>query len=438
MFDEITPEEIKAGRKALLDGWGSRPNVILVKAQGAKVWDIQGKEYIDCTSQAWVNNIGGCHPEVIEAVKEQIEKLSHAWYSWDTIPLLLLCKKLAEIAPGNLNKVNLCLDGSLAVESAMKLAMKNKLGRKYFIVMNSGYHGRSLATLATSWVDPQIFSAFPHYMENALRVPEAYCYRCPLGLEYPQCNLRCTKCLENTITKGANGGVIAVMVEPIQGNGTQLSFPLEWHKRVKEICVRHEVLLIWDEVQTGFGRVGKMFAAELYGITPDILVFGKGVGGGFPLAGIIADEALRGYDAGENAFTFGHSPSSLVAALANIKVLEEGILLKRCGELNEYIINRLLEMQRKYEIIGDIRGPGLAIGVELVKDRESKEPAIEEAAKIAQMAFTKGVIFGVSKYADMGHVLKIKPPLVITDEEVEKVLKVFEKCISRVSNHLSS
>ena len=179
-----------------------------------------------------------------------------------------------------------------------------------------------------------------------------------------------------------------------------------------------------------------MFATELYGITPDILVFGKGVAGGFPLAGIIADEALRGYDAGEDAFSFGHSPFSLVAALANIKVLEQGTLLKRCIELNDYITNYLLEMQKKYEIIGDVRGPGLAIGIELVKNRESKEPAIDEAAKIARVAFTEGVIFGVSKYANMGHVLKIKPPLVITDEEIEIVLEVFKKSVSKVSNRL--
>lgn len=437
MFDKITSEEVKAGRKALLEGWGDRPNVIIAKAKGAKFWDIDGNEYIDCTSQAWSNNIGASHPRIVEGVKEAIEKISHVWYSFDSIPLLLLCKKMAEIAPGNLNKVDFCLEGSLAVESAMKLAMKNKRGRRYFITMDHGYHGRSLATLDTSWVDYQIASSFPHYMGNTLKVPEAYCYRCPLDLRYPECALRCTQCVEDTICKRANGGVIAVILEPVQGNGAQLSFPVEWHKRIKEICVKYDVLLIWDEIQTGFGRCGAMFAVDLYGVTPDILVFGKGAGGGFPLAGIVANENLKGFGAGENAFTFGHFPPSLVAALMTIEVLEEGTLLRRCNELNDFIIDHLRDMQKRYEIIGDIRGPGLNIGIELVKDRKTKEPAIEETQEIVGMAFSKGVFLSRTKYANRGNVLKIKPPLVITDREVERVLHVLEDCFCEISKRKS-
>jgi len=430
MFNEIASEEILAGRKALLDGWGARPDIIITRAKGAKLWDDEGKEYIDCTSQAFSLNIGANHPEVMEAVKDQLERASHIAYNLDSVPLLLLTRKLAQIAPGDLNRVNFCLEGSLASESAMKLAMKNRPKCRYFIVFEHSYHGRNLLTMAASWTDPK--NPFSYFTENIIKVPEAYCYRCSFSLSYPSCQLKCARFLEETVEKTANAGVVAVMMEPVQGNGGQISFPPKFHREVRQICSRHGILLIWDEIQTGFGRVGKMFAAELYRVVPDILIFAMAVAGGFPLAGIIVRASLKGFDAGENAFTFAHFPPSLVASLATIDILEKRGLLKRCNELNQYITGRLRNLQEKYEIIGDIRDPGLAIGIELVKDRNSKEPAIEEANQVVELGLQRGVMFGISKYRGLGNVVKIKPPLVISDEEVESVLSVFEECIEEV------
>ena len=308
MFETLTLEEILTGRKALMDGWGGRPGIIITRAKGAKLWDSEGREYIDCTSQAFSLNIGANHPRVIEAVREQLEKATHIVYHLDSFPSLTLTRKLTQLAPGDLNRVNFCLEGSLASESAMKLAIKNRPGCKYFIVFEHGYHGRNLPTMAVSWTDPR--PSFSYFKENVIKVPEAYCYRCKFNLSYPSCNLECARFLEETIEKNKKEGIIAVMMEPVQGNGGQISFPPEFHQKVREICDRHNVLLIWDEVQTGFGRVGKMFAAELYKVVPDILVFGKAVAGGFPLAGIIARDKLKSFDAGENAFTFAHFPLS--------------------------------------------------------------------------------------------------------------------------------
>ena len=431
MYDRISESEISAGRKVLMGGWGGRPNLIVTRIEGAKFWDDQGREYIDCTSQAFSLNLGALHPKVIEAAKQQMERMTHILYHLDSIPLLLLSKKIAEIAPGDLNRVSFCLEGSMASEMAMKLAMKNKPDRRYFVTFDHAFHGRSLSTIAASWVDP--WNSFPYYMENIVRVPEAYCYRCVFGLEYPSCDLRCAQYLEDTIKRRVNGGVVGVMMEPVQGNGGQISFPPEFHKRVREICTKNNVLLIWDEVQTGFGRVGEMFAADLYDVVPDILIFGKGVAGGFPLAGIIARDKLQSWGTGENAFTFAHFTPSLVAALTTIEILKEGKPLERCRKLNTYIIGRLMKMKEEYDIIGDARGLGLAIGVELVKNRETKEPAIEEANEIVEMGLEKGVMFGISRYGRLGNVIKIKPPLVITDEEIEKVLSVLEKCILQIS-----
>ncbi len=433
MFDKITSDEILLGRKALLDGWGGRPGIIVTRAKGAKLWDSEGKEYIDCTSQAFSLNIGANHPKVIEAVKKQLGKATHIAYHLDSVPLLLLTRKLAQIAPGDLNRVNFCLEGSLASESAMKIAMKNQPECRYFVVFEHGYHGRNLPTMAASWTDPE--NSFSYFKENVIKVPEAYCYRCKFNLSFPSCNLECARFLEETIEKEKDAGVIAVMMEPVQGNGGQISFPPEFHREVRKICDRQDILLIWDEVQTSFGRVGKMFAAELYQVVPDILVFGKAVAGGFPLAGIIVRDNLKRFDAGENAFTFAHFPLSLVAALATIDVLEEGKLLERCNRLNQHIIAHLTNLQEKYEIIGDVRGPGLAIGIELVKDRDSKEPAVKEANELVKLGLERGVMFGISKYGGLGNVIKIKPPLVISDEEVERVLSVFEGCIAEVQRH---
>jgi 4-aminobutyrate aminotransferase-like enzyme len=430
MFDEIAYDEILEGRKALLDGWGGRPGIIITRAKGARLWDSQGKEYIDCTSQAFSLNIGANHPRVIEEVRKQLKKATHIAYHLDSVPLLSLTRKLAQIAPGDLNRVNFCLEGSLASESAMKLAMKNRPGSRFFIVFEHGYHGRNLSTMAISWIDPE--NPFSYFKENVIRVPEAYCYRCRFNLSYPSCSFECVRFLEETMEKNKDKGIIALMMEPVQGNGGQISFPPEFHRRVREVCDRQGVLLIWDEIQTAFGRVGKMFAAELYQVVPDILVFGKAVAGGFPLAGIIIRDNLKGFSAGENAFTFAHFPLSLVAACATIDILEEEKLLERCNRLNEHIIAHLKNLQEKYEIIGDVRGPGLAIGVELVKDRDTKEPAVKEANRMVRLGLEEGVMLGISKYRGLGNVIKIKPPLVISDEEVEKVLSVFEECIKEV------
>ena len=434
MYDTISKEEIASGRKALMGGWfgEGRPNLILVKAQGARNWDNEGNEYLDCTSQAFALGVGACHPMVIKAVEEQLKKITHTTYGLDNIPLLLLAGRLAEMAPGDLNRVNFCLSGSMAVEGAMKIALENrKDSARYFITLENGYHGRSFATLAASFTDPD--PAYSSYMENIIKVPEAYCYRCAFGLEYPACNLRCATFIEETIQRRAPGGVAGLIMEPISGNGGQVCFPQEFYKEVREICTRNNVTLIWDEIQTGFGRIGKMFASELYDVVPDVLVFGKGVSGGFPLSGFIARENLEGFKTARHSFTFAHSPISLIAALATIEALKEEKLVERAEKLGRYITERLEKMKEKYSIIGDIRGPGLMIGIELVKDRNTKEPAIDEAHRVGESGLEKGVMFGLTKYVRMGNTLKIKPPMVITNDEVEEALSVFEECISEVS-----
>lgn len=431
MYEKTTPEEIEAGRRALLSGSvGGELPLMVAKARGASLWDHTGKEYIDCTSQAWTLIVGACHPKVIAAVREQLDYFTHVRTSFETLPKLLLSKKLAELAPGDLNRVTYSLHGSTAIEGAMKLALRHYPGRRFFVTPWDNFSGRTLAGMGLSYPHPHPFLDYAGY---SVRVPQGYCYRCAYELKYPGCELFCVKMMGKFIENAIDGKPVALIMEPIQGSGGMIDFPKPYYQAVRELCDRHDMLLIFDEMQTGFGRVGRMFASELYGVVPDILVFGKAVGGGFPLAGSISREHVAGFKPADHSFTFAHFPVSMVAALATLKVLEEEKLLERVEKLNDFFTSSLLELKERYEIIGDVRGPGLMIGIELVRDRQTKEPAREESYRFEKEGLKRGVLFGTSKYSGMGNVVKIKPPAVITDAQAEKVMQVFEEVLQVVS-----
>jgi len=431
MYESVSEEDLNAGRKALLSGAvGAAVSKIYAKARGAKFWTDDGMEYIDCTSQAWSLGVGACHPTVMEAVKAQLDYFTHVRTNFDTVPKLLLSKKLAEIAPGDLNRVAYCLHGTTAVEGAMKLALRNRPGRKYFVTLWDGYAGRTLATIDLTYPHP---TPFLDYTGHKIRLPQAYCYRCAYERAYPECDLFCVKMMDKFIANALDGQPVALFMEPIQASGGMIPFPKPYYQAVRQLCDRHDMLLVWDEIQTAFGRVGEMFAAKLYDTVPDILVFGKSIGGGFPLAGSLQREHLRGFEPGDHSFTFAHFPISMVAGLATLKAIEEENHLENCRRMGTYFTERLLELKAKYELIGDVRGPGLMIGIELVRNRETKEPAGEESYRFVEEGFKRGVLFGHAKYAGMGNVVKIKPPLVITDAQAERVMEVFEKVTQLLS-----
>ena len=434
MSDSVSPKDIKAGKKALLSGWGEMTDLTVVSGKGASFCDIEGKEYIDCTSQAWSLITGFNHPRIVKVVREQLEKFTHTRSTFYTLPQLLLAKKLSEIAPGEgenkLKRVSFSLHGSVATEGALKLALNRKPGK--FMALYDGFHGRTLASMSVSWPHPN--TSYSSYMGQVVRVPRAYCYRCSFALEYPSCNLQCASFTEEAITKAPDAPISAFIMEPVQGNGGQVMFPPAYHKRIREICTKHDILLIYDEIQTSFARMPTMFACQMYDVVPDIVTYGKSVGGGFPLAGTLSSEKLPKFTAGDHGFTFGHFSLSLVAALENIKIIEDEKLLERSKDLGEHILAELERMKEKYELIGDVRGSGLMIGVELVKDRLTKEPAIEETARFVAEGLEQGILFGSSKYRGMGNVVKIKPPAVITDSQTEKALEVFEKILKKIQN----
>jgi 4-aminobutyrate aminotransferase-like enzyme len=226
---------------------------------------------------------------------------------------------------------------------------------------------------------------------------------------------------------------IALLMEPVQASGGMIPFPDAAYPALRALCDRYDMLLIWDEIQTGFGRLGTMFAAELYKTLPDILIFGKAIGGGFPLAGSLQRDGVRGFEPGDHSFTFGHFPVSMVAGLATLEVMEKEGHLANCRKIGAYFTRRLKELHGKYELLGDVRGPGLMIGIELVKDRQTKAPARKETERFVEEGYKRGVLFGHSKYAGMGNVVKIKPPLVMSEAEAERVMEVFEDVTRQLS-----
>ncbi len=427
--DTTLPDRLEIGRRSLIHDpvGGDDTKILLTKARGSLVWDTAGREYIDCTAQAWSNNLGANDPRVVEAAIGQLREITHARPNFNTRAALELTAKLAEIAPGRLTRVGYALHGSLATEMAMKLAFRNRPAARNLLVLQDAYHGRSLATLAASWPHPNnVFGSLqPHFT----RVPHPNPYRPRLGMDPETESQLCLDLLRDTIEKGVDGDVAALMMEPIQGNGGHIEFPRSYYHGVRELCDELGILLIWDEIQTGFGRTGEMFAADYYGVTPDIITFGKGVGGGFPLAGILADRELVGFGPGDDALTFGQFPVSMAAGLAAVTAIQEDDLCNRAREHGEHATARLLEMQARHPLIGDVRCPGLMVAIELVKDRETKEPARWESTEVYRLGVERGVLFGESRYAGLGNLVKVKPPLDIPREQLDRALDVLDEVL---------
>jgi 4-aminobutyrate aminotransferase-like enzyme len=439
LLTEVTEEEVAKARKLSLTPL--KEQILFDGIPGsAIVRDSTGKEYIDCTAQAWTLNSGYCNPDVLYTVAEQMKHLTHVRYGYPTIPRIKLINRLSELFPGNLRKVALNNEGGgFALEAAMKLAMVNRPGATTFLVAWRGYHGASMATLPASHYMPYL-TRFPGYgLSHYVKFPYPYCYRCPVGLERETCSLACLKLVEGAIKYGANTPIAGLIIEPIQGPGGMIPTPPGYLAGLKELCRNYGIFLIYDEAQTTFGRVGAMSATELYGVPPDMVALTKALGGGFPIGALLAREDLKRFTEVEEHTTFGSNPVMMAAALASIEVVLRKDLPGRAKRLGEQVTARLKELQDKYEIIGDIRGPGLFIGIELVEDRESKEPAFERAVAFLEIAMQLGVIFDVDM-PDLAaglptrrNVIKIKPVLTITDEQMEKALQVFEICLQKVS-----
>jgi 4-aminobutyrate aminotransferase-like enzyme len=439
LLSHVSDEEVAHARQFSLTPLKS---TILYRGEpgGAVVHDRAGNAYIDCTAQAWTLNVGYCNPDVLATAVEQMKYLTHVRYAYPTIPRIKLINRLSTLFPGEPRKACLNIQGGGAAnEAAMKLAMINKPGADIFLVASRGYHGASLATITASQYFPYI-TRFPCFgRDRFVRFAYPYCYRCPLDQDIRACGLACLDFVEHAIRYHASGTIAGLIIEPMQGAGGQVPTPPGYLAGLKEICRKHEIFLIYDECQTSFGRIGAMSAAEYYGVMPDMFVLSKGLGGGFPIGALVVRADLKGFTVVEEHTTFGSDPLPFAAALANIEVIERMGLCERARALGEKATAYLRQLQEEHEIIGDVRCPGLFIGVELVEDRESKTPATERAAAFIEVAKKLGVIFDLSMpdivdgRPTMRNVIKIKPPLTISDEQLGRVLETFKFCVDQVS-----
>ncbi|HEY3360255.1 MAG TPA: aspartate aminotransferase family protein [Methanosarcina sp.] len=402
----------------------ARPFPLVVdSAEGSIIRDVDGREYLDLVAGIAVMNAGYSNPEVKAAILAQLEKMIHCGYGdFFAEPPVKLAKKLEELS--GYSKVFYCNSGTEAVEAAIKLAFW-KTKRQGLISFYNGFHGRTLGSLSLTCSKvrqkehfPAIRTAHSHY---------AYCYRCPFKFEYPSCGIECAKELENLIFRRelSPNDTAAVFVEPVQGEGGYIVPPPEFHKEIRQICTDNEVLLVADEVQTGCFRTGPFLAMENFGVRTEISCLAKALGGGLPMGAMFADQELMDWPPGVHSSTFGGNLLASAASLASLEFLEKENTEIRVKELGSYMRQRLWELQENFPCIGDVRGLGLMIGVEIVKPDKSIDPAKRD--KILREAFKERIL--LLPCGDS--VIRFSPSLVITAEELDLGLDKFQKALKK-------
>jgi len=394
--------------------------------QGIYIEDLQGRRYMDFHGNN-VHQVGFANPDVIAAVKHQLDTLSFCTRRYTNQVAVDLAKKLAQIAPGNLNKSLFCPGGAEAMGIALKLA-RLATGRHKTISMWDSFHGASLDTISIG--GEAIFRRdMGPLLPGTEHAPPPDEYRCVFGCSgRGGCDLTCADYVDYILEK--EGDIAAVISEPIRST-PYIPKPEYW-QRIRQACDRHGALLIFDEIPHSLGRTGKMFTFEHFGIIPDIVVIGKGLGGGiFPLAAMIAHDKLD--IAAERAlghYTHEKSPLACAAALATIAVIEENKLVDHAHDLGNDALARLQKMQARHPLIGDVRGLGLFLGIELVKDRQSRERACDEAEAVMYAALSLGLSFKLT----MGNIITLTPALTISQDELDKALSIIETCIAEQEN----
>jgi 4-aminobutyrate aminotransferase len=404
--------------------------VTLSEGEGAVVVDEDGKTYVDGFSGISVMNAGHGAPEVAAAAKAQIDKLVHCnSYMYHVQPVADLAEKLAEITPVPLKKTFFANSGAEALEGAMRIT-KQHTKKHEFVALQMAFHGRTLGALSITGNSGRKKGGGP-YMPGVAFHPAPYCYRCPFGLTYPSCELKCATELRNTVKFATSGDVAAFVAEPVLGEAGIVPPPDGYFQKVAEICEEHDMLLLVDEVQTGFGRCGEMFAIEASGVQPDVMTMAKGIANGFPLGAFtVTDEIAAAFKPGDHLSTFGGNPVSCAAALATIGVLEKRRLPQEAKRKGQSALAALRELKARHPLVGDVRGMGLMIGIELIADA-GKTPAAQAAARVRTLCRERGLLVGVGGV--YGNVVRFQPPLVITDAQIASCLDTLDWALGQVA-----
>jgi 4-aminobutyrate aminotransferase len=397
--------------------------------RGAMIEDVDGNRYLDFMAGIAVASTGYGHPKVVAAIKEQADRFLHICGSdFYYEGMAAVCQRLATLAPGPSKKrVFLSNSGTEAVEGAIKLA-RNSTGRAGVIAFKGAFHGRTYGSMSLTSSKVKQHAGFGPLLPEVYHVPFGYCYRCEFGKTFPSCELYCVSSIESDLFARQIDphDVAAIFVEPIQGEGGYIVPPPGYLVALRKLCDKYGILLVFDEIQSGIGRTGKMFAAEHVGVEPDILLTAKGLASGMPLGAIIARESIMKWGTGAHGSTFGGNPVCCAAALATLDLVEGG-LMANAAAMGERMMAGVRRLAERHEAIGDVRGVGLMIGVEFVVDRGTREPAPKIVNDLVQRAFTKGLLLlGCGKST-----LRLAPPLVIDEIDVDTGLAMIDECLTR-------
>ena len=413
------------------------------RAEGVDVLAADGTHYLDAISGEWVVNLGYNHPAIRAAVDHQLGAVEYTTPVWESEPRTRYAERLVQIAPGDISKVLYALSGAGAVEGAMHLAMR-RTGGTDFVCLDGAFHGRTFGTIPLTYVYPAMYEesnrGLDSYLKRQIRVPQYNCYRCPLGLERSSCGLACADAVDWALERAHTHKPAGVIVEPFQANGGMVPAPRGYLKKVKGICEKHEVPLVADEVQSAFCRCGPMFACQRpeNDVDPDLIVLGKAMGGGFPLSATLATEECSRLGGWEYGFTMAGHPISCAAGLAMTETMVAEELSEHSERMGTVLLARLRELASQSRLIGDVRGQGLMVGVELVLDPETKQPASAEAARVVEAALERGLMIGRSGpvFGELGNVLKMKPAVNVPLERLEGMLERFESALATVEREL--
>ncbi len=408
--------------------------VFAAHAEGAILEDVDGNRFLDFAGGIGCLNMGHRAPRVLSALREQIEKYLHVCFSVTPYEgYVEVAEKLNALAPGKFPKKTLLVNsGAEAVENAIKIA-RAYTKRPAVICFEDAFHGRTLLAMSLTSKTHPYKAGFEPFASDVYRIPYAYCYRCAYGLKYPSCSVACAHHLEDTFQRVvAPESVAAVIAEPVLGEGGFVAPPKEFFGIVQEICRKHGILFIADEVQSGFGRTGTFFASEQYGAEPDLLVSAKSLGGGLPLAAVTGRaEIMDAPGVGALGGTFGGNPLACAAALATLETIEKEGLLKRARAIGEQFAARAREWQKRWPLVGEIRGLGGMCAIELVRNSETREPADRETKEVSKYCYEHGLITITA--GTYGNVMRILAPLVVTDEQFAEGLSVIEAALAAVA-----
>ncbi|MBI3679531.1 MAG: acetyl ornithine aminotransferase family protein [Acidobacteria bacterium] len=418
--------------RAVLSPSYTRPYPLVVKrGEGAIVEDVDGNRFLDMNAGIAVVAAGHCHPKVVEAIQRQAAQLIHmSGTDFYYENMVELAEKLVRIAPGGVpRRVYFGNSGAEAVEAALKLA-RYHTGRDKFIAFFGAFHGRTMGALSLTGSKNIQRRGFGPLVPGVTHIPYAYCFRCAYGKQPETCAVECVKVIEEQLVRCILPAeeVAAIVLEPVQGEGGYIVPPPKFFDELQRVARRLGILIIADEVQSGMGRTGKMWASEHFGLMPDVLAVAKGIASGMPLGAAIARAELMQWKPGAHASTFGGNPVAVAAALATLELLETE-LVGNAARIGSHMLSRLREWVRRHRRVGEVRGLGLMIGIEFVKDQATRERDPELRDRIEQLAFERGLLV----LAAGPNSIRLSPPLVITRDQADFAIDTLEDCLSKAT-----